>query len=426
MKKFIVAIVLILFVFNISSFAYANEPTITSESAILFDGETGKILFEKNSHKSMYPASTTKILTAIIALENSELNDRVIIAKEATLGIDGSHIALEPGEILTMKDLLHALLIESANDAAKAIAIHISGSVEEFAKLMNSKAKEIGAKNSNFVNPNGLPNDEHVTTAYDLGVIARYAMENEVFADIVKNYLYTIDITNKKSEPRYLKSSNRLLYSNEQILVDGKYIPIKYFGAKGIKTGYTIAAQNCLVSAATRNNQTLISVVLKANGRNVYVDTHNLFNYGFENFTIKQLSFKNEFIKNIPVESGIETFATTVVSDSVKVAIEKNQIDKIIKNIELPEEIIAPIENGQSIGKIEYSVDDEVIGSVDIISAINVEKKPLPSIIDIKSKKFILKRWWIWPIIILFLIIANLKYRQYKRRKRRKLQRYVL
>ncbi|MTI48486.1 MAG: D-alanyl-D-alanine carboxypeptidase [Firmicutes bacterium] len=410
---------IILFLVNFSINVFADTPIVTSEAAILIDAETGEVLFEKNSHVSLYPASTTKIMTGILAIENCDLDEEVVIPREATLGIEGSHIALEPGEVLTMENLLYALLIESANDAAKAIAIHISGSVEDFAKLMNEKAKELGAYDTNFVNPNGLHDDNHVTTAYDLSLITRYAMKNKVFANIVKEYLYTIDTTNKKSEPRYLKSSNKMLYSDDEIRVDGKYIPTKYYGAIGVKTGYTPEAKNCLVTAVKRDNHTLITVVLKAVGRNLYEDTHNLMNYGFKNFTLENLAYKNSFIENINVESGNIPFATAVIEKDLKAIVPSSNVNNIKSLINLNGEVKAPITEGQVLGQVDYMIDDELVGSVNIVSATNVTKKTLPPTLDYANEKFLLRKWWTWPIILLLLVIVNLKIRQLRRRRRR-------
>ena len=158
------------------SISFADDLNLVGEGAILIDGETGQILYEKNSHKRLYPASTTKIMTAILAIEKGNMEDTVTIDEEIVCLTDGSHIALDVGEEIKFEDLLNALLIESANDAALAIAKHISGSIEEFVQMMNNKAKEIGALNTNFTNPNGLPDEKHVTTAYDLSLIAKYAM----------------------------------------------------------------------------------------------------------------------------------------------------------------------------------------------------------------------------------------------------------
>ncbi len=165
----------------------------------------------------LHPASTTKIMTGILAIELANMDDMVTIDDEVVYLTDGSHIALEPGgEQMKFEHLLNALLIESANDTALAIAKHISGSIDEFAKLMNDKAKELGALNTNFVNPNGLTDENHLTTAYDLSLMAKYAMENPTFRQIVCNYTYQIPETNKKTEVRYLKSANKLLYSSQR------------------------------------------------------------------------------------------------------------------------------------------------------------------------------------------------------------------
>lgn len=423
MLKKVTAIFLIVFIlFNISSLSFASEPSISAESAILIDANTGQILFEKNAHKSMYPASTTKIMTGILALELGNLEDKVVIDNETPYGIDGSHIALEPGEIISLEDLIYALLIESANDAAVAIAKHISGSVEEFAKLMNNKAKEIGALNTHFTNPNGLPDKEHTTTAYDLAVMAKYAMQNDKFKDIVKRYNYTIEPTNKKSEPRYLKSSNRMLYGtgpNNMINVDGKWVDIKYEGTDGIKTGYTYEAQNCLVATAARGNQRLISVVLHAIGKNVYVDTHKLLNYGFENYTYKQIGFTNEFIDNIKVEHGDKDLIPAILGESVYITLPKGREGDIEKTVELPDKVTAPISKNQVLGKITYKIDDTALATANIISTIDVNQKAIYKVVNKSFTITLHKKWWFWILVLFFIWRTYIAYRRHKRRKRR-------
>ncbi len=214
MKNFFCFILLFLLAtYNLS---YAESLNLSGESAILIDMDTGQVLYAKNPHMKLQPASTTKIMTGILAIENGNMEDYVTIDDEIVKLTDGSHIALEPGEQVKFKDLLNALLIESANDAALALAKHISGSIDGFVKMMNDKAKEIGALNTNFVNPNGLTDENHLTTAYDLSLMAKYAMRNEIFREVVKNYTYIIPVTNKKNEERYLKSANKLLYSTQK------------------------------------------------------------------------------------------------------------------------------------------------------------------------------------------------------------------
>lgn len=420
LKKIFVFSILLFLTFNFGTYVFANEPDISAKAAILIDADTGAVLFEKNIHQEMFPASTTKILTGIIAIENGDLEQRVVIDKETPYEIDGSHIALEPGEVLTMRDLIYATLIESANDAATVISKQISGSTEEFTKLMNSKAKEIGAKNSNFVNANGLHDDNHTTTAYDLAMIARYAMKNDFFRNIVSCYNYTIEPTNKKTEARYLKSANRLLYSNEKINVNGKNVTIKYEGVNGIKTGYTVAAQQCLVASAERDGQNLISVVLKSNGTNVYIDTHKLLNYGFDNFSNVKIAFKNEFINNIDVENGDKQFVTGIVGSDLYSLVPKGRENEVKRRVVLPEKISAPISKGQVIGKIELNLDNKVIDTCNIVSAMEVNQKAVFDVVKLDNKSSILKKWWVWIILLFIVWRTYLELKRKNIRKRRK------
>src|SRR5690606_21175046 len=248
---------------------------------------------------------------------------------------------------LSLEDLLYALMVESANDAALAIAKHISGSIEEFVKLMNEKAKELGALNTNFVNPNGLPHEDHVTTAYDLALMAKYAMENETFRNIVKNYTYTIPVTNKKTQERNLWSSNRLLYSTERINVDGVQTTIKYDGVNGVKTGYTIAAQQCLVTSYEKDGHKLIAVVLKSSGKNVYSDIHKLLNYGINNFEKVKIGYENKFIDNFQVENGVQPFVAGVTKSDTYYILQKGKLDLIEEKITITKDLEAPISKGE-------------------------------------------------------------------------------
>ncbi|KNF09429.1 D-alanyl-D-alanine carboxypeptidase DacB [Gottschalkia purinilytica] len=400
-----------------------NSPDISSEAAILIDAKTGQVLYGKNIHKKMFPASTTKILTGILAIENSNLFEDVVVDDKTPFEIDGSHIALEPGEILSMNDLLHALLIASANDAAVVIAKHVSGSTEDFSKLMNKKAKELGAKNTHFVNPNGLPNEDHTTTAYDLAMIAKYAMKNKTFKDIVKNYSYVISPTNKKSESRHLNSSNKLLYSKRKINVDGKEVPIKYDGVNGVKTGYTVAAQQCLVASATKNGNQYISVVLRATGTDVYADTHKLLNYAFENFSNNKLASKNDFVSSIRVENGIKSTIKSVYEKDLYSTLSKVDINNLDKEIVLPSKITAPILKGQVLGKVLFKVDNKTVGSANIISTEKVEKGSLSFLSNLFSNIF--SKTWFKVLLIFILLrvfIRLLKISRLKKRKRRRKQ----
>lgn len=420
MKKTVLIVSIFFIVMSLSSFAYAKDPNILSESAILIDARTGQVLYEKNAHNIMYPASTTKVMTGILTLEKGNLDEMITVDDKTPYEITGSHIALEPGEVLSLKDILYALMIDSANDAATVAAKHIGGSVEGFAELMNEKAKEVGAKNTNFVNPHGLTHENHVTTAYDLAMIARYAMQNEAFREIVGGYTYSIGPTNKKNVTRYLKSNNRLLYSSEKINVNGKSVPIKYEGATGVKTGYTIAAQNCLISSAERDGLELIAVVLKASGREVYVDTHSLLDYGFENFTITQLSFENEFIKSIQVDQGDRSYVTAIVKDSIHSIVPKDRVKDIVKSVTIPDKLKAPISQNQVLGKIEYKLDDEVIGAADIISTADIAQKHIYQVIDSTTNSFVVRNWWVWILVLFLGWRTFIMFKRFQRRKKRR------
>lgn len=392
------------------SYASGEDLELKAESAILIDGSTGQVLYSKDEDKSMYPASTTKIMTLILALEHSDLNEKVTVDSKTPFEVEGSHIALEPGEVLTMEQLLNALMLESANDAALVIAKHISGSVEEFGALMTSKAKEIGASNTVFVNPNGLPDANHVTTAHDLALIAKYGMENSQFRQFVSRTNSVIPPTNAKEEQRYLNNSNKLLYSGRMIDVNGKQVPIMYEGVTGIKTGYTDDAQHCLVASASRNGTEYISVVLKTDKQNLYVDTHKLLDYGFENFQEQKIASKGEIAENLSWNNRL--LKGSVVED-VYCKLPANATARIEKNISLSPKLSTPIRPGDTIGEVVYSYDGKLLASSKIVSNESLEAdKPASE----RSMFFVL----LGTGALVTLILIRIIYVYRKRKKRRK------
>lgn len=425
MKK-IIMIVIMLSVFNYNSIVYGEnsnlaQEDINGEAAILIDGKTGDILFEKNMNKKMYPASTTKMLTGILAIEQGNMDKLVTVDDDTPYEIYGTHIALEPGEQLRFKELLNATLIESANDAAVVIAKDMAGDVESFAKMMNKKAKEIGALNSNFVNPSGLHDDNHFSTAYDLAMIAKYGMQNDQFRNIVKNYKYTIEPTNIKTEKRVMYSANKLLYSTKKINVDGKNTEIKYDNAIGVKTGYTEQAGNSVVSAVEKDGRLLISVVLKSAGNNLWIDTHKLLNYGLNNFDKKLLGFKNEFVENIKIENGNKNYVTGVIGENVTTPLKNTIEGEISKKVNINKNIKAPIEKGQVLGNVEYVLNGETIKTANIISAESINLVgSYANVGDISLFKGI-NIWWIIGTVLLLLFwrINVLRRRARKRRRYR-------
>lgn len=336
-----------------------------SSSIILMDAKTGKILYSKDAFKRMYPASTTKLMTAILTLENCKLTDVATVSHNAiySIPIGYSHASLKEGEKLTIEQLLNVLLIPSANDAAIVLAEHIAGSEEKFAEMMNEKAKALGCLDTHFVNPNGIHNDNHYSTAYDLSLIGRYAMQFDDIMRIAKVSQYTLPKTNKYNKrDRIFNATNALIDKNENYY---------YEYATGLKTGYTDKSGSCIVATAERNGVELLEVVLGSKSiSDRYKDCIKLFDYGFENYSYKNLVTANNIIDTIEIDGATkETKSLCVIA--------KENIDILLKNnvntynlepkIELKENLSAPISKDEVIGKISYEIDGETY-STDLIA----------------------------------------------------------
>lgn len=271
-----------------------EEMVIYSESAILMESTTGKVLYDKNMNERKYPASTTKILTAIIALEKCDLNETAVASANAVNTIKSGYTKanIQVGETFTIEQLLNVMMVQSANEAATIIAEHISGSVEEFSKLMNKKAQEIGCKNSNFLNANGVHDDNHYSTAYDLALIARYCMKNDKFRTLANMMECSLPRTEFWQDEQVEENGERIFKNtNKLLLSDNKYY---YPYAIGIKTGFTTPAKNCLISASNKNGFETIAVVLHAESTEEgesarYSDTIKLFEYGYNNYKLEDI-----------------------------------------------------------------------------------------------------------------------------------------
>lgn len=387
-KNIFVIIILLIQLFSITAYADTENTTeeievITSdlnlncEAAILIEEKTGRIVFEKNSKEKLYPASTTKILTAILVLENCNLSDTVTVNKSALTQIPDGYVVgnLRAGEEFTVENLLYALMLKSANDVAVVFAEHVSGSVEEFSNLMNQKAIEIGCTNTHFVNPNGIHSSEHYSTAYDLALIAKYCMKNETFKQIVSTQEYTLPKTNLYAyEDRKFENTNNLIHSNS---------PYYYEYSTGIKTGYTKEAGSCLISSAKKNDINYISVVLNSNsskyGKNTrFTDSIEIFNYGFENFEFNEFKKKNEIIKKIEIENATkETKELSLKLEDALISFNNVNFDfeNLEPKIELQENLEAPIVKDQILGTVTYEVDG-IEYKTNLLAFSNVEKKP--------------------------------------------------
>ena len=354
------------------------------------DAKTGKIIYAKNAYEKMYPASTTKLMTAILTLENCKLTDTAIVSHNAiySIPVGYSHASLKEDEELTIEQLLNVLLIPSANDAAIVLAEHISGSVEEFSKLMNEKAKSLGCLNTNFVNPNGIQNKNHYSTAYDLALIGKYALKFPDIKRIAMVKQYTLPTTNKYDKTdRIFNATNGLI--NDDVLNKNYY---EY--ATGLKTGYTDASGYCIVSTAKKDDKELIAVILNSDSISKrYSDCKTLFNYGFDNYEYITIQDEKAVVKQVEIENGSKSSKNlnVVVKDKIEV-FTKNDTDlsKLEPTIEINENLKAPLAENTVIGKITYNIDSEEITS-DLIAGSSV----YPSDFEIT----------IFRILLLFLIL---------------------
>lgn len=367
-----------------------NDITTNSSSCLLMDAKTGKIIYAKNAYEKLYPASTTKLMTAILTLENCKLTDTAIVSHNAiySIPVGYSHASLKEDEELTIEQLLNVLLIPSANDAAIVLAEHISGSVEEFSKLMNEKAKSLGCLNTNFVNPNGIQNKNHYSTAYDLALIGKYALKFPDIKRIAMVKQYTLPTTNKYDKTdRIFNATNGLI--NDDVLNKNYY---EY--ATGLKTGYTDASGYCIVSTAKKDDKELIAVILNSNSISKrYSDCKTLFNYGFDNYEYITIQDEKAVVKQVEIENGSKSSKNlnVVVKDKIEV-FTKNDTDlsKLEPTIEINENLKAPLAENTVIGKITYNIDGEEITS-DLIAGGSV----YPSDFEIT----------IFRILLLFLIL---------------------
>jgi D-alanyl-D-alanine carboxypeptidase (penicillin-binding protein 5/6) len=303
MKKLITIILTSLFLlFNIAPAVIAeikpskvsSPPAVSADSVVLIDATTGKILYEKNKNSAYPPASTTKIMTALLVLEQGNLDDVVTVSKNAEMA-DGSKIYIFEGEKIPVKELLYGLILASANDCAVALAEHVSGSTEEFAKLMNEKAKSLGCKNTNFVNPNGLYDVKHKTSAYDLALIMQELTKHAEYKEMSTTPSYIMAATNKSKEKRPLWNGNRLIHNGD------KYY---YQGCEGGKTGYTIQSKHSFIAVASRNGQKLIVALVHDSEKTFFPDSRKLFDYGFANFQLSKYLNKDDVVSDLTLEDG--------------------------------------------------------------------------------------------------------------------------
>lgn len=375
---------------------------IKSTYAILIDADSGNVLYDQGSDEKIYPASTTKILTAIVALENSDLDEVITVSENALKGQEngGTHIGLEAGEQLTMEDALYGMMLESANDCAIAIAEHVGGSEEGFAKLLNKKAEELGLENSHFVTPNGFFHEDHYTTARDLATLTQYAIKNEDFLKIFSAYKYTLAPTNKRSEPLDIYTTHAL----------AKYKSMAYEPFVGGKTGYIEESKTNIVSLAEKNNIRLISVTAKCDVRTeAFADSKKLLEAGFNNYKsveVKPGSSSLSFEKML--KKGGYVLKRSSISDDKITAVIPNDADASDITFELvKEENSFPVKKGALTATINAIYDGDVVGS---ISATADKDMSLAGFIIIMALKIIACIFIALVVIILVLrVIFTIK-----------------
>lgn len=338
---------------------WPEGPEIISPNAIVMELSTGTILYEKNSLEQHYPASITKILTTLVALENSDLSEIVTFSDESIDNTMGSGIARDYGEQMTMEQCLYAVMLESANECAYAVAEHVGGTMENFVKMMNEKAAEIGCQNTHFANPHGLHDENHYTCAYDMALISKAAYENETFRIITGTTRYTIPPTNKHDEPTLLQNHNEILYPRKET----KYVRDYCTGGK---TGYTDAANSTLVTFAEKDGLTLVCVIMNTQSPNQWTDTINLFEYCFDNFQVFNIA-ENE----TTYTSSEEKNAGSLNQNEPFVDIDKDAcivLPKTAKFKDAASEITYEDESEQVVGTIVYTYAGRQVGKADIVT----------------------------------------------------------
>lgn len=368
--------VIILFFFNFSFvFATSEELNLVSEAAILMDNKTGKILYSKNENEKMYPASTTKIVTAILTLENCDLDEVVTVSYDAAMSIPNgySSASLQIGEQLTIEQLLQLLLVHSANDAANVLAEYVGGSVESFVSMMNTKIHELGLSHTHFTNAYGFHDDNHYTTAQDLAIIMKYCIQNEDFRRLSGSASCVLPATNQYGTRRYA-STNELIIPN-----NSNYYPYLTCG----KTGYTSQAGDCLVSCSYKDNLELICVVLggkTVNGISTrFTETKALYEYGYRNYSVKTILQANDVVKQIEVPNGTKETRNLdlLANNSIEALLENTVLeDNFSFEVNLKEPINAPIEQGDCLGMVSYTIDG-IQYQTDLIASHSVEESKL-------------------------------------------------
>ncbi len=370
MKKIKILLILLavvmLFNFRSSNVVSAEEIEIMApaRAMVVLEGYTDTVLYSFNKDKVLPMASTTKIATAIVAIENTTDFDKKILISDKAVGVEGSSIYIKKGEELSMRELLYGLILASGNDCAVAIA-ETFGSNGEFIDMMNEFARDLSLTNTHFDNPHGLDSDTHYTSAYDLAMITSYALKNDLFREIVSTERYVIEGTDIYPA-RYLKNKNKLLFTQE--------------GCIGVKTGFTDNAGRCLVNAVEKDNMQVVSVVL--NCQPMFEECERLTDLVYENYMMKEFIAPYNFVSNLSVRDGDKDEIGVVTIEGYTLPILKSEEDKYSVKYILDSDLVAPVELNQKVGVVEVRYDDAIIFTSDLISIEKVENKNIKYLID--------------------------------------------
>lgn len=376
MKKVILSLILITSLLTTQGL-YANDsmPKVRAKGAILIEQESGRILFEKNGYEALPMASTTKIMTCIVALEEGKLTDIVTVSKKASRAPEVK-MHLKEGEKQLLGDLLYSLMLQSHNDTAVAVAEHVGGSVEAFCDKMTAKAKAIGAEHTSFKTPNGLDAEGHYASAYDMALIGAYALKNPEFVKIITTTNISIPTTTVEGSKRHdLQNKNRFIYS--------------YAGANGIKTGFTNKAGHCFVGGACKNDMQLIGVSLAAGWGNQgktqkYTDVINMMEYGFKNYEKYEILTPTKNYSQIPLTKAIKEETTLGLEDKIVLPLNKEEKQNLVIKKVMPTSIEAPVKKGDTIGEVQVLYKGAILA-----------KHPLKAQEDIKKANVLdyIKKW---------------------------------
>lgn len=426
MKKFLSFLLAFLFSITtfsgpISVFADSKDVSISSPNSVVLDYETGTVLYEKNGNKKIYPASTTKIWTAYLVIKNvKDLDHSIEIDKD--LSVDGSSMYLQKGEIFTVRELLQGLLVHSSNDTAEVLAEYVSGSKEAFADLMNKEARAIGAKNTHFNNPHGLPDKEHYTTAYDMALMARQAMSNDLIREIVSTKSLTFEKCDTPTSKRFITrtffNTNKFLTSTEKIQYKGKSVDIKYDIVDGIKTGYTDDAGRCLLSSAVKNDMRVISAVFKDAGTDVYADSRTLIDYAFNNYYNQTIINKADYTKSKRVLFTKEKELLYEPEFNYKIVLEKGSKASENYNAKVNLDYDLPIKKGDKVGTLDVYNGKTLEKTINLVAKNNLNSL-FGFITENTTVKYSIKlALALISLFIIFIISKIIKKRKARRRRK--------